>query len=98
MWNKTEFDFGKVGENTMLSCTFVYTGDKKITTVKPDCGCTTVSAINNEILVKYKTKPVPAHLAVMNKDFYDLKQIRVIFEDNSVDILKIKAVVCKELH
>lgn len=97
MWETQEYDFGVVNAKTRLAATFTYRGDKTIKELKADCGCTIPAAVNNQVVVNYTTPDVPAHLQILKKDFYDLKTIRVVFTDNSVDILKIKAVVkCQE--
>lgn len=96
MWEAQEYDYGKVAANTKLAATFTYRGNKTIKEVKADCGCTVPSVINKQVVVVYNTPEVPAHLKILNKDFYDLKIIRVIFTDGSVDLLKIKAIICPE--
>ena len=97
MWNTKEFDFGNALEKTKLSCTFSWTGDKVIKKVQADCGCTIPKQVDNNIVVSYTIPEIPGHLTVLGKPYNDVKQVRVFFTDDTVDILKIKVRVCREL-
>lgn len=96
MWNKTEFDFGNVKPNQLVSCTFVYTGNKKMLPPIPDCGCTTTQNLNNTVHVQYTVPQVPGHLRIRGKDFEDRKTIKVPFTDDTSDLLTIKMTVLND--
>jgi len=97
MWNTTEYDFGNQLEHTRLSANFKYSGQSTIKEIKADCSCTAIASDGGNINVSYKTPEIPAHLKAVGKNYYDLKQVRVFFDDETITVLKIKVTVCQEL-
>ena len=96
MWNTKLFDFGNVKANQLVSCTFVYLGDKKMLSPRPDCGCTSTKNLNNTIHVQYTVPQIPGHLRIQGKDFIDTKTIKIPFTDGTSDLLTIKMTVVND--
>lgn len=98
-WNNITHDFGKVKPSQHLTTTFTYNGKAKIKRVVASCGCTLVDykSGSNSIPVEY-TAPsqFPPHL--LHEGIAEqaiAKSITVTFEDNSEQILIIKATLTK---
>lgn len=96
MWNRTQFDFGNVKANQLVSCTFVYSGDKKMLPPRPDCGCTSTVSKDNTIHVQYTVPQIPGHLRIRGMDFEDIKTIKIPFTDGTSTILSIKMTVLND--
>lgn len=85
-WDKLEYDFKNQISNTKLEAVFNYTGSKKITSIKPSCGCVVTNFKNNTLNCRWKLPNV--------KDTYEsYKFIMVHYDDNSFDTLTLKAFI-----
>jgi len=56
MWNKTEHDFGKQTEGSILHVAFFYDGSKEIRSIEPKCNCTSfiLDMTTNTLFVTWK--------------------------------------------
>lgn len=71
-WNKTEHNFGKILQQTSVTCEFLYSGDKSILpNIKCGCGCSTPKIEGNKIIIGYKTPVVPQYIIRDGKGYID---------------------------
>lgn len=95
MWNKLTHDFGKVKPGQLLNAEFVYEGKAKISRVVASCGCTLIDYQKGSNLIKAEyTAPAqfPPHLKHEGINEQAIaKSITITFDDNSEQILIIKA-------
>lgn len=94
MWNHTTYNFGEVKPKQALKAEFEYLGPKKITEVKPACGCTTSKKEGNIITLNYESPTFPNHLKGKGLTSFDFsKSATIIFDDNSKDVITIKGTI-----
>jgi hypothetical protein len=98
-WVETVKDFGKIPENTAVTHTYVYKGDKKIKSARSSCGCTTPVVKGNEVTVTLKGARIPTQAKKTGR-FSQIRNqnITVYFKDTSVtDTLTISATISSDV-
>lgn len=95
MWNPKEIDKGKWPDNKTIEFEFEYTGELKIRSVTGSCTCVDVKLEGNKITGNVVPKPVSEVVpSMVTKKQYDTEQhVTVWFSDNSIEVLKIKALI-----
>lgn len=95
-WNRTSIDFGVVAPGSKQDYSFTYIGNKKISSVKGSCSCTSTLQEGNK---------VSGVLVVANDFSYSkekfvelLKTVTVHFDDSSMEVLTLECTVNKNLN
>ena len=88
LWNQTEVNKEAIQGET-ISATFTYFGNKQIKRVTPSCACVSVQVKKNHITAKWLTKKKPS-------SYNSTKYLVVVFDDDSIDELKIHAELTKK--
>lgn len=83
-WNKTTHDFGLVNKGEKKLFVFEYYGDVPIKTAKGSCSCQATLVKGNKVQAEVTFKK--SSLSVS-------KRVTVIFEDDTRDLLTLKAKV-----
>lgn len=95
MWNPKEVDKGKHPDNKKIEFEFEYLGTLTIRSVNGSCNCTNVKFEGNKVTGTIVPKPVSEVVpSMVTKKQYDTEQhVTVWFSDNSIELLKIKALI-----
>lgn len=94
MWDKTEYNFGKVTRNHAYHVTFKYLGASSIKKVTPACSCSVATHNKDSVTIKYTAPQFPPHLKVMGiKESVDTKTITVETKDGHTHLLTIKGIL-----
>lgn len=97
-WQQNSIDLGTLRVGQVTKVTFIYLGDKVITSVKATCGCS-VPIYNLEeksLVVIYTPNPIPPHLIFQNKHSYHSdKFIMVTYQDGQIEKLTFTATIVK---
>ncbi len=90
-WSDLRIDKGRVKAGTPLIYEFEYKGEKKITQVSAECGCTGVAETNNKVRATLNTS-ISHHL---EEQLYN-KKVTVYFADGTTQELRLLATVTKQ--
>ena len=84
-WDREEHNFGTVPKGSKLKTVFTYLGTKKIKEMETYCNCVSYLLTGNTLHVEWKVKPD------YKKPTDSQKVIAIIYEDDSLDDLTLKA-------
>jgi hypothetical protein len=95
MWHPKEINKGRHPDNQKIEFTFEYIGIKTPRYASGSCNCTDVKLEGNKITGHVAPKPVIDVVpAMVSKKEYNMEQqVTVLYDDNTHDVLKVKATI-----